>query len=841
MDHSATPLTSRGLDSDEARRRLREQGPNALPEPRPRPLWWRLLRQLRSALIYVLLAALLVDVVAWWIEGATGLPFEAIAISAILLLNAVLGVWQEYRAENTLARLRELEAPQAHVLRNGRLVRVPSRELVPGDVLHIAAGDRVPADARIVAGHGLMVDASVLTGESIPVERNPGEEVLAGTLVVRGNGYLEVTRTGPTSAMGHIAGMLGEMRSEPTPLERRLQVFGAQIARWVLVLSVVLVAGNVAVSGIDHLEDAFLWAVALAVAAIPEGLPAVLTLTLALGVERMSRRKAVVRKLAAVEALGSVTVIATDKTGTITENRMLVRGLEGSDAAQLLRATVLANEADPGAGDDPLEASLFEHAREEGLDPVELRRACPCRSRRAFDSRARFMRVTVEEAGGERSYLKGAPEVLLERCRLPEAERERWLRRAEHHASEGLRVLAFASASGRSEHNLSWLGLVLLWDPPREEVPEAVRAARAAGVRVLMITGDHPATALSVAHRVGIEAQRVVTGGEIDALGAGELHELVGSVDVFARVGPEHKMRLVETLRSRGEIVAVTGDGVNDAPALKSADVGIAMGQRGSDVSREVADLVLLDDNFATIVAAIEEGRNIYENIQTFIRFLFSTNVALVTLVAIGAAGAAAFGLRGAAGELLVPLTAAQLLWINIIADGPPALAVGLDRSVDVMRHRPRPRETALLDGPALRFVLWTGGVKAAVGIGMLGALPALGVTASATRTVVFLYETLAQLAFVYPSRALTLLHRRNRTLDAIVVVSALLQPLLLFMPGMRQMLAMEGIGRVGWAWVVGGAAASWLFADLYARRTRGRGHRREGPPADLRSPRPAA
>ncbi|MGH0038275.1 MAG: cation-translocating P-type ATPase [Myxococcota bacterium] len=819
----AEPATARGLTSDEARRLLAEHGPNALPALPPTPLWRRFVAQLQSALIYVLLLALAIDLGAWIYEGAHGLPFESIAIAAILLLNSVLGVWQEYRAENTLASLRELEAPQAWVLRDGQLVRVASREVVPGDVVRLREGARIPADGTLDGGHGLWVDESILTGESLPVDKEQGAEVFAGTLVVRGQAYARVSRTGPGSTMGRIAGMLGTVEAERTPLEERLDVFGRQIARWVLALSVVLVAGNVALEGWGRLDDAFLWAVALAVAAIPEGLPAVLSLTLALGVERMSRRRAVVRRLSSVEALGSVTVIATDKTGTLTENRMLVRQVDGPDPERALRAMVLANDAEADTGGDPLEASLFVYAREKGVDPVAMRLECPRQGEHAFDSRSKFMRVSVREGDALVSYLKGAPEVLLERSTLPEDERLRWTQKAEHYAREGLRVLALACGPGENERGLDWLGLVLFWDPPRAEVPQAVRDARAAGVRVLMLTGDHPSTAATVARTVGIDGHRVVTGDELERLSPEALGELAAEADVFARVAPEHKMALVEALRLRGEVVAVTGDGVNDAPALKRSDVGVAMGQRGSDVAREVADLVLLDDNFATIVAAIEEGRNIYANIQTFIRFLFSTNVALVLLVSVGAVGAAVFGLRDAAGALLVPLTAAQLLWVNIIADGPPALAVALDRTPGVMKQAPRPRRAALFDGPAIRFVLLTGGVKAAVGITLLLALPLSGLGAVATRTAVFLYEALAQLAFVYPSRALTVRPLRNRVLDLIVLVSVALQPAIVFLPGMRELLGLESIDPVAWGCVVGGVLLSWLCAELYTRHTRAR------------------
>ncbi len=778
----------------------------------------------------MLLFALAVDLGIWVHAGAAGIPVEPIAIAAILILNTVLGVWQEYRAEDALAKLRELEAPQVQTLRDGRLTPVASRSLVVGDVVRIAAGARVPADARVDGEGGLLVDESILTGESVPVEKEPGGEVFAGTLVVRGAAYAEITRTGAKSAMGRIASMLGGVRSDPTPLERRLGIFGNRIAAWISALSVLLLVGGVWVEGWEGLDHAFVWAVALAVAAIPEGLPAVLTLTLALGVERMSRRQAVVRKLAAVEALGSVTVIATDKTGTLTENRMLVREVDSPDLPRALRAMVLANEAEPdtGAG-DPLETSLFARAREDGVDPLSVRIACPRQSARAFDSAWKFMRVTVEEDGRSVSYLKGAPEVLLGRSSLPDAERRSWGERAEAAARRGHRVLALAWTPGEAETGLEWLGLVLFWDPPRAEVPEALRCARDAGVRVVMVTGDHPATAAAVARTIGIDADRVMTGEEIDRLSREELRERVAEVGVFARVTPEHKLALVEALKARGEIVAMTGDGVNDAPALKRADVGVAMGRRGSDVSREVADLVLLDDNFATIVAAIDEGRNIYENIQKFIHFLFSINVSLVILVAIGAVGAALLDLRDAAGMLLVPLTAVQLLWINIIANGPPALAVGLDRTPDVMSRGPRPRDAALIDRRALRFVLVTGSFKASLGLLMLLVLPVQGLTTVATRTAVFLYETLAQLAYVYPSRQLHLAPLGNRVLNVIVVLSAIVQPALVAIPATRRLLGLESMEPLGWGVVLGGVVCSWLFSDLYCRRMRREQPRRSG------------
>jgi Ca2+-transporting ATPase len=814
---------SRGLTSAEAQRRLARHGRNALPEPAPTSLWRRFLQQFRSALIYILLFALVVDLGIWVYEGAQGVPVESIAIGLILALNAGLGTYQESKAEAALARLKALAVAQVWTLRDGALVHLPSAELVPGDLVRIEAGDRVPADGTLLEGEGVMVDESILTGESVPVDKAPGAELFSGTLLVRAKGYVEVTRTGSASAMGRLATMIGTIQAEKTPLERRLHVFGGQIAKAVVALAVVLVVGGLFVEGVDRLGHVFIFAVALAVAAIPEGLPAVLTLTLALGVERMAKRKAIVRRLSAVEALGSVTVIATDKTGTLTENRMYVKGLDSPDPARAVRAMVHANDAEvaTGAG-DPLEIALLEYAQGQALDPAALGRECPRESSRPFDSTYKFMRATVREAGATASYLKGAPEVILARCRLTAAERKAWEERAERHAAEGARVLALACGAGEVEADLDLLGLVLLWDPPRAEVPAAMRQAQAAGIRVVMITGDHPGTALAVARAVGIAPTGVLTGAEVERLSREELREQVRTCNVFARVAPEHKLRLVEALREAGEVVAVTGDGVNDAPALKRSDVGVAMGQRGSDVSREVADLVLMDDNFATIVAAIEEGRSIYENIQKFIRFLFSTNVALVLLVVLGLGASWLFGVQDVAGGLFLPLTAVQLLWINVIADGPPALALALDRNPGVMAQRPRDPAAPLLDRASLQFILVTGAVKALVGVLILVLLPRFAYGPAATRTAVFLYESLAQLVFAYPARRITVRPLRNTALHVAIVLGAGLQLATITVPALRELLALEPLDARAILAVAAGVLASWGAAELLSRRHRG-------------------
>ncbi len=815
----------RGLSSAEASRRLQEFGPNALPESAPDPLWRRFAHQFKSPLIYILLFALIVDLAVWFTAGRPGTPLEAAAIGMILLLNAALGVWQERKAESALEKLKQLAAPQVWTIRDGRLVRLPSIELAPGDVIRVEAGDRVPADAAAQTADNLSVDESILTGESLPLEKIVGDEVFSGTLVVRGKAYLEVSRTGTQSAMGRLATMLGEVPTERTPLERRLESFGHRVARWIVALALLIAVGGVFVEGVSRAGHVLLFAVALAVAAVPEGLPAVLTVTLALGVERMARRKAVVRRLAAVEALGSVTVIATDKTGTLTENRLDVRRVDSPDPDRMRRALALANEAelDTGAG-DPLDVALLRHAQTHHGDPRAVRASFTRVSARPFDSSWKFMRVTGIERGQTVSYLKGAPEIILARCELSAEERATWTKTIETSAAEGYRLLALAWGDGETEAGLRWLGVVLLWDPPRAEVPDAVRRAQEAGIRVLMVTGDHPQTARTVARTVGLESASVITGAEMESMTAAEFDRAIHTAQVFARVGPDHKLRIVEALKSNGAIVAMTGDGVNDAPALKRSDVGVAMGLRGSDVTREVADLVLLDDNFATIVSAIEEGRSIYENIQKFIRFLFSTNLSEVLVVTIGAFASFLLDLRDPSGNLLLPLTAAQLLWINLVTDGAPALALGIDRNPGVMQRRPRDPESPLLDLPSLRFILLSGVVKALTAFAILGLFPILlRESLDATRTATFLFLAAGQLLFAYPARHTDLRPSPNMLVHLAVAAGFAVQVLVLAVPWLMQAFDAVPLTMTSWLWVGVSIVVTWGFAELFSGMIWGR------------------
>jgi P-type Ca2+ transporter type 2C len=808
-----------GLSTAQATARLAQVGSNALPERRPDPLWLRFARQFNSPLIFILLFALAFDAGLWVYEGAHGWPIEASAVALILIFNAALSLYQERRSEAALTRLKALAAAQAWVLRDGDLVRLPTHLLVPGDWVRLEAGDRIPTDGILRDPHGAMLDESLLTGESVPVDKGSGDEAFSGSLLVRGKTFLEVTRTGAGSAMGRLATMLCEIQLGKTPLERRVDALGHQIARWVLALVVVLCVLGIVAEGLHRAPQMIIFAVSLAVAAVPEGLPAVLTVALALGVERMARHRAVVRRLSAVEALGSVTVIATDKTGTLTENRMEVRSVDAPDLSRALTAVVLANDADLTTGvGDPLDLGLLRYAVAHGVDVHRLRHEHPVVAEHPFDSAWKFSRVTVRSDGRTVSYLKGAPEVLLVRCDLSGADRESWAEKARAYAQEGLRVLAVASGTGEAEDHLSLLGLALFWDPPRREVPEAVETAHDAGIRVVMITGDHPETALAIAHQIGIPGARVLTGEDLMTYQRAALQDALTDVNVFARVRPEQKLHLVESLQAQGQIVAMTGDGVNDAPALKRSDVGVAMGQRGSDVTREVADLVLLDDNFATIVGAVEEGRSIYENIQKFLRFLFSTNLSEVLLVAGGAVVAYVLSLRDAAGALILPLTAAQILWINLLTDGLPALALAFDRTPGVMQQPPRAANSPLLDRGSVRFVVSVGIMKALLALAVLGVVPLFEYRLETTRAVAFHFMAIGQLVLTYPSRHTWTRPLANPYLHGAVLGGVALQFAAASLPGVSHLLGDAAIPVELWAVVFVGAFVSWGGAEIIGR-----------------------
>ncbi|HYP88676.1 MAG TPA: HAD-IC family P-type ATPase, partial [Polyangiaceae bacterium] len=756
---NARSLSDRtGLSSRQAGEALSRFGPNALPPPPSRSLLARVSSQLKSALIYLLLFALAIDVAAWMISGAGGVPFDALAILVVVFLNAGLGILQEYRSEQALQELQRMSAPRAWTLRDGAFEQLDAARIVPGDLVRIEAGDRIAADGVAVGAEGLSLDEAVLTGESLPIEKSDGDELLSGTLVAHGRALLRVSRTGTHSSLGKLASSIGAIDTTRTPLEKRVDELGRQITKGVALICVALTAAGLLVDGLANLGRIAMFAVALGVAIVPEGMPAMMTMALSFGVQRIARRHAIVRRLAAVEGLGAITVIATDKTGTLTENRLAVDSvdLEPGRENDALCAMVLANDLDVASGaGDPLEGALIAYARARGTDAAALQRAHPRLSSRGFDSHWRCMRVTVVSPGGKQvAFLKGAPESIVARCQLGDDERRRILNRVEQLAGQGLKVLGLARGRALAETDLTFLGLVGLGDPPRPEARAAVSAARRAGVRVLMVTGDHAATAQAIAESVGIDAGKVVEAGELGSTPEAD-DALIAGCNVFARMQPEHKLRLIERLQAKGEVVAMTGDGLNDAPALKRADIGVAMGQRGSEVAREVSDVVLLDDNFATIVSAVEEGRRIYANVQSFVRFSFSSNVALLLVVLGSALGSLFLGLRSADGSLLLPFTALQILWINFLGDGPPALAIALDRTRDALLDAPRDARAPLLDRTAARFVAADGVLKAGVGLALLVGLPRLGATTSATATAVFLYEGVAKLLSMFPARRL--------------------------------------------------------------------------------------
>ncbi len=751
--------TPHGLTETEARQRLERYGPNRLREKPPHSRWLLLLDQFKSLLILVLIGASL-------LAGAIGDIKDAVVILIVVVLNALLGFYQEHRAEATLAALKKMLAPTARVRRGGQVVEIDAAHLTPGDVVLLEAGDRVPADGRIIAAHNVEVSESALTGESHPVGKHALASVAAdaplaerlnmaymNTVVTRGRLELIVTATGMHTEMGRITGMLDAAEPGPTPLQVQLDVLGKRLA-----LIAGAVVGLIFVLGVlreQPLVQIILTSIALAVAAIPEGLPAVVTVTLAIGMHRMAKRRAIVKKLAAVETLGCTTVICSDKTGTLTMNQMTARivlfrgrrfmvsgegyGVAGAitaedgdplpDLAPLLIPAALANDSrlrDGGLIGDPTEGALLALAAKGGFEAEALAQGRPRIAEIPFDSAHKFMATFHHDGDTVRMYVKGAPDVLFDRCNawldadrvtpLDDGARVVLQAQNELFAAAAMRVLALAAkdipargfdpAGDLMAHarDLVFAGLAGIIDPPRPEARDAIRLCRQAGIQVKMVTGDHKLTAAAIARDLGLEGE-ALTGAELDAIAPGELSKRIETTAVFARVAPEHKVKIVQVLKGRGHVVAMTGDGVNDAPALKSADIGVAMGIAGTEVTKEAATMVLTDDNFATIVGAIEEGRTIYDNIVKFVRFQLSTNMGAIQTVL----GASLLGWA-------TPFTAIQILWINIIMDGPPAMSLGLEPArPGVMRDPPRVPDARILTVP--RFArLFVYGLTMAVG-----------------------------------------------------------------------------------------------------------------------------
>ena len=868
--------SEKGLTQAEAERRLEQYGLNELTEKRRITALDILARQFTSFLTVILIAAAAIS----FLLGETT---DAIAIASINVMNAVLGFIQEFRAEKALEALRQLAAPHAKVRRDGKEMIVEAKGVVPGDIVLLEAGDQIPADARFIDVAYLKADESSLTGESVPsvkfVEALPEEAPLAdrenmaysGTTVTYGRGTTVVVATAMETEFGKIAEHIQKAEDETTPLQLRLKSLGMMLGGLVLLICAALFA--IQLLKRQPILESFIMAVALAVSAVPEGLPAVVTVTLALGVRKMSSRNAIVRRLASVETLGSTSVICTDKTGTLTRDEMTVRRVFSGDRfyevsgvgyeprggifeggvrvaqegeshlALLLRIGSLCNHASLSEGSpwsvvgDPTEGALLALAAKGGIWRDSLLEHYPLVGEIPFDSARKRMTTIHEHEGVVAAYVKGAPETLLRLSRfirrdggaeeLGDDERARILNIVKAMAADGLRVLALAyrvlpSTESLSpeqvERELIFVGLAGMMDPPREEVSEALATTRRAGIRTVMITGDHALTARTIAQDIGLmrDTGRVVTGPELDKMSDETLEREVEDIVVCARSSPEHKVRILEALKKRGHVVAMTGDGVNDAPALKQADIGISMGITGTEVTRQAADMVLADDNFATIVGAIAEGRGIYDNIRKFIRLLLSTNLDEILLIAT----ATLLGLP-------LPMLPIQILLVNIVSDGLPALALSFDPyDKDIMERKPRRPKEGIFHGMVL-FIL------AAAVVDFLAEVVLLlywrqtnFVSLERLRTIIFTSTILFELFFVFNCRSerhsIFRSHiLQNKMLVLAVVLSLTLQLMVIYVPFLQRVFYTVPLGGRDWLIVVAIASTGLLILpEVFIRRS---------------------
>jgi Ca2+-transporting ATPase len=844
--------TARGLAAGEAQQRLQTYGPNELQAATHESAWRTLLAQFENVLILILLAGTVVS-------GFLGHTLEAIVITVIVLFAVLLGFIQEYRASRALEALRQMAAPVARVLRDGQEVVVPARELVPGDMVALRAGDRVPADARVIQAVNLAVDEAALTGESAAVAKivKPLDDahlslgdrvnlVYAGTMVVHGRGQVIAVSTGMSTEFGRIARMVESVQASRTPLQENLDRLGATLGKAALVVVALVVAIGLG-RGLPVIEM-FLFGIALAVAVVPEALPAVVTISLAIGVRRMVKRNALVRRLPIVETLGSTSVICSDKTGTLTRNEMTVRHVHAGgrlfdvtgagydpigeirdngravdppeEVRMLLRAAALASDAELATRDgrwqvegDPTEGALVVAAAKAGLGQAELNAQEPRTAEIPFTSERRRMTTLHTTPRGTIAYSKGAADELLATCTrvvqedgdapLTDTDRDAMRAVEQRLASDGLRILAVARKDAATlqdaERDMTLLGLVAMMDPPRPEAREAVETCEAAGIRPVMITGDHPLTATTIARELGLlNSRRVVTGRELEGLSDHDLKHAVDEIGVYARVSPADKLRVVGAWQTRGEVVAMTGDGVNDAPALKKADVGIAMGIAGTDVSKEAAGMTLLDDNFATIVAAVEEGRIVFGNIKKYLMYLLSCNVGEIVLLA----GAVVAGLP-------LPLSAVQILYVNLATDGLPALALAVDPpEPDLMQRRPRDPRIGVFTRPVVAMLLiagiWSGLVNMVLLIGLLQA----GRPAQDVMAMTFVALVLIQFFNAYNCRSdrLTMFHRplANRWLNAAIAWELALLGVIVYVPFLQQAFGTFPLRASDWLLIAG-------------------------------------
>ncbi|MDD2720685.1 MAG: calcium-translocating P-type ATPase, PMCA-type [Gallionella sp.] len=814
-----------GLSQPQADQRLLRFGPNSLKEKPPRAVWLMLLDQFSDFMIVVLIVAALVS-------GFVGDLADTAAIAVIIILNAVIGFVQEYRAERAMAALKRMSEANAQVLRDGHKQAVSAAGLVPGDVVLLEAGNIVPADLRILEAARLRIDESTLTGESVAIEKQThalqqGELPLGdktclaykGTIVTYGRGRGLVVATGMQSELGKIASLLDDNAETRTPMQRRLAELGKRLAIGALAICVLVFM--VGILRGEPLLLMFMTAVSLAVAAIPSALPAVVTISLALGAHKMVKQHALIRRLPAVETLGSVTFICSDKTGTLTQNKMHVTALfadatrvgtwhhDGEPWASLLRAMALNSDAHLDqhnkAQGEPTEAALLHAAQQAGYSKTVLEGEMPRLFELPFDSERKRM-TTYHRCDGEFiAYCKGSPESLLPRCTHTlrhdgefSLDRDGLLQHAEAMASDGLRVLAFAcrrwpelptgTDHDAQESDLTFLGFAGLIDPPRGEVKDAVTQCRTAGITPVMITGDHPATARAIARELGIlhtDDDRVMTGTELSQLDQQAFETEVESVRVYARVDPAQKIKIVKALQDKGEVVAMTGDGVNDAPALKAANIGVAMGKGGTDVARETAHMVLLDDNFATIVHAVRHGRRLYDNIRKFLRYGITTNSAEIWTIFL----APFLGLP-------IPLLPIQILWVNLVTDGLPGLALAAEPAErGIMRRAPRPIRESMFAHGLWQHMIWVGLLMA--GMCLLVQAWALHSGSSHWQSMVFTVLTLSQLAHVVAIRSeqeslFTIGFFSNPALAATVIFTFLLQMATLYLPPLNAVFKTE-------------------------------------------------
>nr|WP_238523361.1 MULTISPECIES: calcium-translocating P-type ATPase, PMCA-type [Methanothermobacter] len=811
-----------GLNSDEAARRLETYGKNELVEEKKAGPLRMFLAQFMDILIILLILA----AVASYFVGDV---LDSAVILFVVVVNATVGFIQEYRAEQAMEKLKGLVSTEATVIRDGMTQKIPASELTIGDILIIEEGDNVPADIRLIEAYDLRIDESTLTGESIPVQKtheNPEDErdVIAfmDSDVVSGRGKGAVIAVGMDTSIGRIAEMIQEDEGK-TPLQEKISSLGKSLG----LIAVVVCAMVFAIQFLRGLPlvDTFMTAVSLAVASVPEGLPAILTLTLALGMQRMARSNAIVRRLLAVETLGSCSVICTDKTGTLTHNRMTVRESELTSPEMALLVSALCNNATISDGKvigDPTDAAILSFADENGHSRKELEEKYPRLMEIPLDSKRKRMTTINQLGDGRYLLIKGAPEIILSRCSyvdyngslraMDDDELGKWMSRLNDMTSRALRVLALAYRKlpdgDEEERDLVFAGLVGMMDPPRKEAADAIETCRKAGIKVVMITGDHRDTAVAIARELGLmDDGLALTGRELDELSDDEFEDMVEDVRVYARVFPEQKVRIVEALQRRDHVVAMTGDGVNDSPALKKAAIGVAMGS-GTDVARESSDMVLQDDNFATIVKAVREGRTIFDNIRRFVKFQLSTNVgAILTIVSASLI------------NLPVPFNPIQILWINIIMDGPPAQSLGVEPpESDIMLRKPE-REDIMPRRNLLRIVI-AGAVMAAGTLGLYIYMLSSGNSVERAMTVAFTVFVMFQIFNVFNCKSRT--GFSNRTLLVAVAASLLLQILVVYLAPLEGVFRTVPLTVTDWVLIVA-VASLILIAEALMRFADGR------------------